>query len=97
MRLYHSQFLMELRKLCNRYDVPLVMDKIATGFGRTGAMFAFHRCRIHQDNLKIPKELHVDVYPGIICVETALTGGYMTLSAVVTTPKIAVTISNPEP
>lgn len=96
MRLYHPQFLIEVRKLCDQYDVPLIMDEIATGFGRTGAMFAFHHCRAYQDDMNIPKDSQVDVYPDIICVGKALTGGYMTLSAVVTTPKIAMTISNPE-
>lgn len=96
MRLYHPQFLIEVRRLCNRYDIPLIMDEIATGFGRTGAMFAFHHCQIYQDSMNIPKESQVDVYPDIICVGKALTGGYMTLSAVITTPKIATTISNPE-
>lgn len=95
MRLYHPQFLIEVRKLCDAYDVPLVMDEIATGFGRTGAMFAFHHCRDYQVAQNIPRESQVDVYPDIICVGKALTGGYMTLSAVVTTPKIALTISNP--
>lgn len=95
MRLYHPQFLIEVRKLCNNYNIPLIMDEIATGFGRTGAMFAFHHCKIYQDEQNIPKESQVDVYPDIICVGKALTGGYMTLSAVVTTPKIALTISNP--
>lgn len=96
MRLYHPQFLIEVRKLCNLYDVPLVMDEIATGFGRTGAMFAFHHCKKYQEELGIPADSQVDVFPDIVCVGKALTGGYMTLSAVVTTTRIATTISNPE-
>lgn len=95
MRLYHPQFLIEVRKLCDRYEIPLILDEIATGFGRTGAMFAFHHCKIYQDEQGIPRKSQVDVYPDVICVGKALTGGYMTLSAVVTTRKIAMTISNP--
>lgn len=95
MRLYHPQFLIELRKLCNQYQLPLILDDIATGLGRTGAVFAFHHCQIYQNQCGIPKELQVDVYPDIICVGKALTGGYLTLSAVVTTPQIEFGISLP--
>ncbi|KAH9199036.1 pyridoxal phosphate-dependent transferase [Zygosaccharomyces rouxii] len=95
MRLYHPQFLIEVRKLCNRYHIPLILDEIATGFGRTGTTFAFHHCQIYQEQNHIPREMQIDVYPDIICVGKALTGGYLTLSAVVTTPKIALGISSP--
>lgn len=95
MRLYHPQFLIEVRKLCNQYKVPLIMDEIATGFGRTGAMFAFHHCRRYQEMMKVPAKEKVDVYPDILCLGKALTGGYMTLSAVVTTKHIAAVISSP--
>lgn len=95
MRLYHPQFLIEVRKLCNKYQIPLILDEIATGFGRTGATFAFQHCRAYQDQSGVPREVQVDVHPDIICVGKALTGGYLTLSAVVTTSEIAYGISAP--
>lgn len=94
MRFYHPQFLIEIRKLCNQYDIPLIMDEIATGFGRTGAMFAFKHCAEYQNLMNVTSEEYVDVFPDIICLGKSLTGGYMTLSAVVTTPKIANGISS---
>ena len=72
------------------------MDEIATGFGRTGAMFAFHHCRDYQNQLQIPTQEQVDVYPDILCVGKALTGGYMTLSAVITTSQVKDMISKPD-
>lgn len=93
MRLYHPQYLIEVRKLCTKYKVPLIMDEIATGFCRTGEMFAFHHCRKYQKMLNIQPENHIDVYPDILCVGKALTGGYLTLSAVVTTAEIKDVIS----
>lgn len=96
MRLYHPQFLIEVRRLCDHYDIPLILDEIATGFGRTGAMFAFHHSRVYQEQMRVPPERQVDVYPDIVCVGKALTGGYMTLSAVVATSKIAAVISSPQ-
>lgn len=96
MKLYHPQFLIEVRKLCNKYQIPLILDEIATGFGRTGTTFAFQHCRTFQDQSNIPRELQVDVYPDVMCVGKALTGGYLTLSAVVATPEIAFGISSPD-
>lgn len=96
MRLYHPQFLIELRRLCDHYDIPLILDEIATGFGRTGAMFAFHHSRVYQEQMRVPPEGQVDVYPDIVCVGKALAGGYMTLSAVVATSKIAAVLSSPQ-
>lgn len=73
MRMYHPVYLTKLRELCTRLDIHLIADEIAVGFGRTGTMFGCEQA---------------DISPDFICLGKGLTGGYLPLSAVLTTDHV---------
>lgn len=91
MRFYAPEYLVEIKKLCVKHNVLLIFDEIATGFGRTGELFATHH------TAKVKENNGLYTLPDIMTIGKGLTGGYLTLAATICSEKVAETICNGNP
>jgi adenosylmethionine-8-amino-7-oxononanoate aminotransferase len=82
MYFYNPEFLTAVRKLCDQFNILLILDEIATGFGRTGEFFGAN---------------HAHIFPDIMCLGKALTGGYLSLAATLSTVEVGEVISSADP
>ena len=77
MNIYDDDYLKGVRILCDKYNILLIIDEIATGFGRTGELFGCN---------------HANISPDIMCIGKSLTGGYMTMAAAITNKEVSDTV-----
>lgn len=96
MHFYTPHYLVRLKELCSRYNVLLIFDEIATGFGRTGKLFAYEHTKGLSSN-GISEEKEGYVVPDIMTIGKGLTGGYMTMAATICNKKVSETICNNYP
>ena len=100
MHFYHPDYLRRIRSLCDDYDVLLIADEIATGFGRTGKLFACHHTAMppttttdhnvsNQEDYQLKHDNETCISPDILCLGKALTGGFMSFAATLTTKRVA--------
>lgn len=93
MRFYSPHYLVRLKELCEKYGILLIFDEIATGFGRTGRLFAYeHTAGLSSSGFGAGEDVYV--CPDIMTIGKGLTGGYMTMAATICTQAVSDTICN---
>ena len=88
MKVYPPLYLKKLRKLCDKYNVHLIADEIATGYGRTGKMWAFDHTAERHESVSLTNNQEYIYPPDIMCISKGLTGGYMPMAIAITTQEI---------